>query len=246
MDADPYKDQNTNSSGNQPGDPANHQHQNRAQKTLSVAGDYASIEDMPTSIAHRPEMAIEPNIPSTSGHDEREPELGQDQVSNMYAKVDKRKPGKSLTGDHLPAMHEPNKPSTSGHDELEPELGQDQISNMYAKVDKRKPGKSLTGVQLPAMHVNQLYSSVGEAEMSDQSLEVGPSGDVYAVVNKKKKSGGQRFKSNGSNSAGKGPQPKGKDSESETNGSKSKDSETTGDIYTEVRKPKKHAKPSHS
>ena len=106
--------------------------------------------------------------------------------------------------------------------------------------------KLIRGSQASPLRSPPAYNVCQSIETSDQSLEVGPSRDVYAVVNKKKNSGGKHFKSNCSNSAGKGPQLKGKDSESEANGSKSKDSETTGDIYTEVRKPKKHAKPSDS
>ncbi|XP_041377305.1 uncharacterized protein LOC121389720 [Gigantopelta aegis] len=170
MDADPYKYQNTKSSGRHSGVSAD-PNQTGNETVRSPSDDYASIDDEARGITRKPQVALKPKPPSTSNHGDFQPESDHDDVSNMYAKVNKNK----------------------------------------------KPAKSVNEAAMPVMHVNELYAVVDKTKKTKPSLKSKPSGDVYAVVNKHKKSGGKSSES------------KGQDPESEI----------TGDVYTEVRKPKK-------
>ncbi|XP_041347315.1 uncharacterized protein LOC121367267 [Gigantopelta aegis] len=170
MDADPYKYQNTNSSGRHSGVSAD-PNQTGNETIHSPSDDYASIDDEAVCTTRKPQVALKPNLPSTSNHGDFQPESDHDDVSNMYAKVNKNK----------------------------------------------KPAKSVNEAAMPVMHVNELYAVVDKTKKTKPSLKSKPYGDVYAVVNKHKKSGG------------KSPESKGQ----------GRESEVPGDVYTEVRKPKK-------
>ncbi|XP_041378936.1 uncharacterized protein LOC121391340 isoform X2 [Gigantopelta aegis] len=172
MDSDPYKYKNTKPSETHPGVSTNsHQYQNGNQTIRSPSDDYAFIDDEAVGTTRKPQVALKPNRPNTNNHDDFQSQPDHDDVSNMYAKVNKNK----------------------------------------------KPAKAVNEVTMPVMHVNELYAAVDKTTKGKQPLKAKPSGDVYAVVNKKKKSVGM-----GSESKGQGPE-----------------SEITGDVYTEVRKPKK-------
>ncbi|XP_041377304.1 uncharacterized protein LOC121389719 [Gigantopelta aegis] len=135
--------------------------------------------------------------------------------SDDYASIDDEAGG--ITWKPQVAL-KPNRPNTNDHDDLQPQPAHHDVSNMYAKVNKnKKPAKSTNEADMPVMHVNELYAVVDKTKKGKQPLKAKPSGDVYAVVKKPKKSGE-------------------KSPESKVQGP---ESEITGDVYTEVRKPKK-------
>ncbi|XP_041379728.1 uncharacterized protein LOC121392687 [Gigantopelta aegis] len=171
MDADPYKYQNTKSSGRYPEDSAD-QDQTGNQTIRSPSDDYASIDDEAGGITRKPQVALKPKPPSTSNHGDFQPQPDHDHVSSMYAKVNKNK----------------------------------------------KPAESVNEAAMPVMHVNELYAVVDKTKKGKQPLKAKPSGELYAVVNKKNK------KSGGTGSESKHQDP---------------ESEVPGDVYTEVRKLKK-------
>ncbi|XP_041377640.1 uncharacterized protein LOC121390011 [Gigantopelta aegis] len=172
MDADPYKYQNTNSSGRHSGVSAD-PNQTGNETIHSPSDDYASIDDEAGGITRKPQVALKPNLPSTSDHGDFQPEPDHDDVPNMYAKVNKnKKPAKSVNEAAMPVMH---------------------VNELYAVVDKSKKTKpSLKSKPSGDVYavVNKQKKSEGKSpESKGQGRESEVPGDVYTEVRKPKKSG---------------------------------------------------------
>ncbi|XP_041378339.1 uncharacterized protein LOC121390561 [Gigantopelta aegis] len=85
---------------------------------------------------------------------------------------------------------EANLSATGDSDSSPRQPDEDDVSDLYAKVNKdRTSATSVTGDALPVMQMNQLYALVDETENDETIPETDVGGDVYAVVNKQKKSG---------------------------------------------------------
>ncbi|XP_041379452.1 uncharacterized protein LOC121392173, partial [Gigantopelta aegis] len=172
MDSDPYKYKNTKSSGKHPGVSAD-QTQTGSQTIRSPSDDYASIDDEAGGVTYKPQVALKPKPPSTSNHGDFHPQPDHDDVSDMYAEVNKnKKPAKSTNEAAMPVMH---------------------VNELYAVVDKTKKGKQ----PLKAKLSSELYAVVNKKKksggMGSESKGQGPesevTGDVYTEVRKPKKSG---------------------------------------------------------
>ncbi|XP_041378386.1 uncharacterized protein LOC121390599 isoform X2 [Gigantopelta aegis] len=171
MDADPYKYQNTKSSGRHSGVSAD-QNQTVSQTIRSPSDDYASIDDEAGGTTRKPQVAIKPNLPSTSRHGDLLPEPDHVDVSNMYAKVNKnKKPAKSVNEAAMPITH---------------------VNELYAVVNKTKKTKP----SLKAKPSGDVYAVVNKqkksgrksSESKGQTPESDVPGDVYTEVRKPKKS----------------------------------------------------------
>ncbi|XP_041378205.1 uncharacterized protein LOC121390451 [Gigantopelta aegis] len=180
VNANDYTNQNTESFGRHPG-VLTDQNQTGNQTIRSPSDDYVSIDDEAGGTTWKPHVALKPNLPSTSMHVNLQPEPDEDDVSNMYAKVNKKKkPIKSVKGPDLPVMHD---------------------NELYSVVDKTKKTK----LSLKPKPSCDVYAVVNKQKKyrgkSPESIGKGSeseiTGDVYTEVRKPKKSGGKSPESKG-------------------------------------------------
>ena len=161
MDADPYKDQKTISSGNQ------------------LSDDYASIEE---KRGDTPGVALNESRPTMS-HDDTQRKQHQNDVSNMYAKVNKKKrPMKSKPEADVPDLYT----SVDKTKKVKQTLAVGPAGDVYAVVNKQKKtnGKASSEPETKGFGSNGKSS---EPESKISSLD--ESGVVYTEVRKPNKSG---------------------------------------------------------
>ncbi|XP_041377644.1 uncharacterized protein LOC121390014 [Gigantopelta aegis] len=172
VDADAYRNQNTKSSGRHPG-VLTDQNQTGNQTIRSPSDDYASIDDEAGGTTRKPQVALKPNLPNTSRHVNLQPEPDQDDVSNMHAKVTKKKkPIKSAKGHDLPVKFD------------------NELYSMVNKTKKTKPSlKSKPSGDVYAVVNKQKKSGGKSSESKGQDPESEVTGDVYTEVRKPNKSG---------------------------------------------------------